>query len=86
MQTVIISVVQYLPPKFSFAYCSHAWCTSVRALVHKRKQVTTVETYFGRFADLLSYDLPFVGVILLDGGKQRSALLTHQHTLYQTSQ
>lgn len=37
-------------------------------------------TYFCRFADLLPNDFPLVGIVLLDGGKQRGALLTHQHT------
>lgn len=34
-----------------------------------------VETYFCRFANLLSNGFPFVGIVLLDGGKQRCALL-----------
>jgi hypothetical protein len=81
MQAVIIKDVQYFPPKFSFAYCSHAWCAvsppALRDNVHTEK----AKTYFCRFAHFLSDDFPLVGVVLLNSGKERSALLTHQHTL-----
>jgi hypothetical protein len=46
----------------------------------------TTRTYLCRFANLLSDDFPLVGVVLFDGGKQRSALLTHQHALTKVSQ
>jgi hypothetical protein len=36
-------------------------------------------TYLCRFANLLPDDLPLVGVVLLDCGKQRSTLLNRQH-------
>jgi hypothetical protein len=46
----------------------------------------TTRTYLCRFANLLSDDFPLVGVVLFDGGKQRSALLTHQYTRTKVSQ
>jgi hypothetical protein len=41
-----------------------------------------VEAYFCRLANFLTDNLPLVGVVLLDCGKQRSALLSHQFCLH----
>jgi hypothetical protein len=46
----------------------------------------TTRTYLCRLTNLLSDDFPLVCVVLFNGGKQRSALLTHQHTLTKVSQ
>jgi predicted P-loop ATPase len=71
-------IVQYFPPKCSFAYCcSHAWFLSARDTHGHIGSQTQIETYFCRLPNLLADGFPLVGVVLFDRGKQRSALLTH---------
>lgn len=75
MQTVVISVVNRSIPASKILLC--VLLASLAVLVPYTRSDSAPKTYFCRFSNLLPDDLPLVGVVFLDSGKQRRTLLTH---------